>query len=142
MIDGMLSVHAKRAVFTAMTGVPGIVSAEVEMGEAIVEGTALDEAELRGAAIYSVQDADGIDAVMTRVPLINRAPWLPGSVGRRTSALSELSDQFPTMAELAGVPLPPGEALDGASLVPAMRGGAGHMELARPRGQKARNHLQ
>ena len=61
----------------------------------------------------------------TRVPLIIRAPWLPGSVGLRTSALSELSDLFPTMAELAGVPLPPGEALDGASLVPAMRGGAG-----------------
>ena len=60
-----------------------------------------------------------------RVPLIIRAPWLPNSTGRRTEALVELSDLYPTMAELAGVPLPPGEALDGASLVPAMLGGAG-----------------
>lgn len=55
-----------------------------------------------------------------RVPLIIRAPWLPPSVGRTTSALVELCDLFPTMAELAGVPLPPGETLDGASLVPTM----------------------
>ena len=60
-----------------------------------------------------------------RVPLIIRAPWLPASVGRRTDALVELSDLFPTIAELAGVPLPEGETLDGASLVPAMQGGAG-----------------
>ena len=60
-----------------------------------------------------------------RVPLIIRAPWLPNSVGRRTDALVELSDLYPTMAELGGVPLPPGETLDGSSLVPTMQGGAG-----------------
>ena len=60
-----------------------------------------------------------------RVPLIIRAPWLAGSAGRRADALVELSDLFPTMSELAGVPLPAGETLDGASLVPAMQGGAG-----------------
>ena len=64
MIDGMLSVHAKRAVFTAMTGVPGIVSAQVEMGEAVIEGTALDEAELRGA----------VETVGCRVSHIERLP--------------------------------------------------------------------
>jgi iduronate 2-sulfatase len=60
-----------------------------------------------------------------RVPLIIRAPWVSGSAGRRTDALAELSDLYPTLMHLAGVPLPPGEALDGASLVPAMQGGPG-----------------
>ena len=63
-IDGMLSVHAKRAVFTAMTGVPGLVSAEVEMRVAIVEGTALDEHELRAA----------VESVGCRVSHIERLP--------------------------------------------------------------------
>ena len=60
-----------------------------------------------------------------RVPLVIRAPWLAGSVGLRTDALVELTDLYPTVMELAGVPLPAGETLDGASLVPAMQGGAG-----------------
>ena len=36
-ISGMVAVHAKRAVFTALAGVPGVVSAQVEMGQAVVE---------------------------------------------------------------------------------------------------------
>jgi copper chaperone CopZ len=36
-ISGMVAVYSKRAVFTALSGVPGVVSAEVEMGKAIVE---------------------------------------------------------------------------------------------------------
>lgn len=36
-ISGMIAVHAKRAVFTALAGVPGVTSAEVELGRAIVE---------------------------------------------------------------------------------------------------------
>ena len=36
-ISGMLAVHSKRAVFTALSGVPGVGSAEVEMGRAVVE---------------------------------------------------------------------------------------------------------
>jgi copper chaperone CopZ len=36
-ISGMIAVHSKRAVFTALAGVPGIVSAEVEMGRAVVD---------------------------------------------------------------------------------------------------------
>ena len=36
-IRGMLAVHAKRAVFTALSGVEGIRSAEVELGRAVVE---------------------------------------------------------------------------------------------------------
>jgi copper chaperone CopZ len=37
MISGMVAVHAKRAVFTALAGVPGVLSAEVDMGRAVVE---------------------------------------------------------------------------------------------------------
>jgi copper chaperone CopZ len=36
-IPGMLSVHARHAVFTALAGVEGIVRAEVELGRATVE---------------------------------------------------------------------------------------------------------
>ena len=31
-ISGMVAVHSKRAVFTALSGVAGVISAEVEMG--------------------------------------------------------------------------------------------------------------
>lgn len=49
-IGGMLAVHAKRAVFTALSGVDGILSADVELGRAVVEhdGRATPEL-LRGA---------------------------------------------------------------------------------------------
>jgi copper chaperone CopZ len=36
-ISGMTSVHATRAVFTALSGVEGIVRAQVEMGRVEVE---------------------------------------------------------------------------------------------------------
>ena len=36
-IDGMLAVHARHAVFTALAGVEGIVRAEVELGRAVIE---------------------------------------------------------------------------------------------------------
>mmetsp|Transcript_30084 Transcript_30084/g.79257 ORF Transcript_30084/g.79257 Transcript_30084/m.79257 type:complete len:559 (-) Transcript_30084:61-1737(-) len=57
-----------------------------------------------------------------RVPLIVRAPWVRGSAGLQAGTLAELVDVMPTLAELAGVDLPSGEALDGTSLVPAMQG--------------------
>ena len=36
-ISDMVAVHAKRAVFTALAGVPGVTSADVELGRAVVE---------------------------------------------------------------------------------------------------------
>jgi iduronate 2-sulfatase len=59
-----------------------------------------------------------------RVPLIVRAPWLANSSGLRLDALAELVDVMPTLAELAGLPLPEGESLDGQSLVPALQAAA------------------
>lgn len=36
-IAGMRAVHARRAVFTALAGVEGIVAADVELGRAVIE---------------------------------------------------------------------------------------------------------
>ena len=58
----------------------------------------------------------------TRVPLVISAPWLQQQQQqqRRTNALVELIDLAPTIAELAGVPLPTNEQFDGTSLVPLL----------------------
>ena len=36
-ISGMIAVHSKRAVFTALSGVPGVTHADVELGRAVVD---------------------------------------------------------------------------------------------------------
>ena len=36
-ISGMVAVHGKRAVFTALSGVDGVRSADVELGRAVVD---------------------------------------------------------------------------------------------------------
>jgi iduronate 2-sulfatase len=57
----------------------------------------------------------------TRVPLIISAPWIPPAQRQhRTNALVELVDLAPTIAELAGIPLPAGETFDGTSMVPLL----------------------
>ena len=56
-----------------------------------------------------------------RVPLIVRDPFLPQSHGRHSPVLAELVDLYPTLAELAGVPLEKVETIDGTSLAPAPR---------------------
>jgi arylsulfatase A-like enzyme len=51
-----------------------------------------------------------------RVPLFVRVPWKPETMGKRTSALVELIDMYPSLAELAGVPVDLSkESLDGRS---------------------------
>jgi iduronate 2-sulfatase len=52
-----------------------------------------------------------------RVPMFIRTPGMK-TAGRRTSALAELIDLFPTLVELCALPQPPG--LDGLSLVPVL----------------------
>ena len=51
------------------------------------------------------------------MPLIVRAPWLKKSVGQTTGVMAELVDLYPTITELAGVPVTD-EALDGVSAAP------------------------
>ncbi len=50
-ISGMVAVHAKRAVFTALASVPGVLSAEVDMGRAVVEHDASTTSDALRAAI-------------------------------------------------------------------------------------------
>lgn len=50
-ISGMVAIHAKRAVFTALAGVPGVTSADVELGRAVVEHDAHTTAEALAAAV-------------------------------------------------------------------------------------------
>ncbi len=54
----------------------------------------------------------------TRSPLIISAPGL-ASRGRQSAALSEFVDIYPTLCELAGLPIPP--KLEGLSLVPVLK---------------------
>lgn len=65
-IDGLLSVHAVRAVWTALTGVPGILSAEVSMTGAVLDTETPVDREalaaalaLAGVALRSVREERG-----------------------------------------------------------------------------------
>ncbi len=59
-----------------------------------------------------------------RVPLIVAAPDLPERQGKKTRALAELVDLFPTFAELAGINEDLPENLEGLSLAPIIKGEA------------------
>ena len=61
-----------------------------------------------------------------RAPLIISAPGLPR--GHRVTNLTELLDVYPTLCELAGLPIP--AHLEGKSLVPLMRGEDVHLHEA------------
>ena len=52
----------------------------------------------------------------TRVPLIISAPWIVNQP-QRSDALVELVDVLPTIAELAGIPLPTGEVFASAHAI-------------------------
>ncbi|YCM44943.1 sulfatase [Verrucomicrobiaceae bacterium 227] len=54
----------------------------------------------------------------TRVPLIVQAPKMMNAAGKKTEALVELIDMYPTLCELAGLPVP--DHLEGTSLVPLL----------------------
>jgi arylsulfatase A-like enzyme len=62
-----------------------------------------------------------------RVPLIVSAPGKTGN-GRRTRALAELVDLYPTLADLTGLPTP--TYLDGVSLAPVLTNPAGAVKEA------------
>jgi hypothetical protein len=82
LIDGMVSVHAKHAVFAALAGVPGVARAEVDLGRAIlhISGDAAPVtgqgagSELEGAIRASVETAGfnlrGIVVLGRELPLL------------------------------------------------------------------------
>ena len=58
-ISGMMAVHARRAVFTALAGVPGVASAEVELGRAVVEHDATTTHEALRVVMWLAQHTGG-----------------------------------------------------------------------------------
>lgn len=71
LIDGMLAVHARHAVFTALGALPGVVSAEVELGRAVIECEVVPENTLLRATI-----ADAGFALRAVRPLPRSLPLL------------------------------------------------------------------
>ncbi len=62
-LDGLVAVHAVRAVWTALGAVPGVLSAEVTMQGAVLEV----EGELDRAALDAALDAAGVSVRSLRV---------------------------------------------------------------------------
>lgn len=62
-LNGLVAVHAVRAVWTALGAVPGVVSAEVTMQGAVLEV----EGELDRAALDAALDAAGVSVRSIRV---------------------------------------------------------------------------
>ena len=56
--------------------------------------------------------------IATRVPFIVQAPGQDKAVGKKSEALVELLDMYPTLCDLAGVPAP--KHLEGKSLMPIL----------------------
>lgn len=70
-IEGMRSVHAVRAVFTALSGVAGIIRADVAMGRATIEHDGHATAELlRDAVAVAGYEVTGIAENRRRLPLL------------------------------------------------------------------------
>ena len=59
----MVAVHAKRAVFTALSGIPGVRTAEVELGRAVVE----HDAHVTGDALREAVTLAGCEVANIRV---------------------------------------------------------------------------
>jgi copper chaperone CopZ len=68
-ITGMVAVHSKRAVYTALSGVPGVTSAEVELGRAVVEHDATTTREALSEAVALVGCEVTAIRVERRLPL-------------------------------------------------------------------------
>ena len=61
-VSGMIAVHSRRAVFTALAGVPGVITAEVELGRVeivhddnVAPETIAAAIESAGCAVTSVE---------------------------------------------------------------------------------------
>jgi len=56
-----------------------------------------------------------------RIPMIMRVPWLPASKGQVSNAIVEAVDWYPTLVELAGLPMHWKDELNGTSLLPILQ---------------------
>lgn len=70
-IEGMTAVHAVRAVFTALSGVEGILRADVGMGRATIEhdGQATEDV-LRDAIATAGYELVGLEESRRRLPML------------------------------------------------------------------------
>lgn len=70
LISGMTCAHCVRAVFTSLTGVPGIISAQVSIGRAGIEhdGTVAPEA-IRDAIALAGYEVTGFTQERRTLPL-------------------------------------------------------------------------
>ncbi|HJU91120.1 MAG TPA: heavy-metal-associated domain-containing protein [Gemmatimonadaceae bacterium] len=70
-ISGMHAVHAVRAVQTALGGLPGVITADVRMGEAVVEhGDEVTPDALRDAVSVAGFDVTALTAEPRRLRLL------------------------------------------------------------------------
>ncbi|MBX3173676.1 MAG: hypothetical protein KF709_04655 [Gemmatimonadaceae bacterium] len=98
-IDGMLAVHARHAVFTALAAVEGLRGAEVELGRAVVEfdGVVSAGAEASGANPTGMEPASAPAAAQTaRVQALREAL---SAAGFSLQRVRELPRQLPTLGE-------------------------------------------
>ena len=71
LIDGMLAVHARHAVFMALTAVDGITHAEVELGRAeLAHDGRVTEAAVRGALEAAGFTVRSVRALPRRLPTL------------------------------------------------------------------------
>lgn len=70
LIPGMVAIHARNAVFTALAAVPGVVRAEVELGRAVVAVEApMPEGALRAAIAAAGFEVGSVRALPRELPL-------------------------------------------------------------------------
>ncbi len=70
-IRGMVAVHARHAVFTALAAVPGIERAEVELGRAVIEhGTAVSPAALASAIAHAGFEVTAVRELPRTLPTL------------------------------------------------------------------------
>ncbi|MGY8647177.1 MAG: sulfatase [Verrucomicrobiales bacterium] len=64
--------------------------------------------------------------IATRVPMILHTPDMKNAAGKKTEALVELVDMYPTLCDLAGLPIP--KHLEGTSLTPLLENPKGQVK--------------
>jgi len=112
IVDTLVSLHLRENTLILYVGDNGS-TAHYKLGPDTIHGQTIDgwkNTMLEGGA---------------RVPLIVNWPGITPA-GTTNHDLTDFSDFFPTLAEVAGASLPQGVVLDGTSFVPQIKGEQGH----------------